>query len=112
MSVRSTPFLMWYDDSPKLSLGNKIADAIDAYYQRFRTHPTLVLVNEAELTEVAGVAVRSATNVRRHTYWVGLDESTEPTASPVPQPLPVTSPSPATNRRAGAASGRAVSRRR
>lgn len=77
MDVQSPPFLVWYDDNPKITVTQKIEAAIAAYGHRFRgVQPTLVLVNEAEVTELQGVEVRSATNVRRHTYWVGLDEQT------------------------------------
>jgi hypothetical protein len=70
----SAPFLMWYDDNPKLPVAKKIEDAIGAYRHRWPSStPTLVLVNEAEVTEVAGVEVRGVVTVRRNTVWVGLD---------------------------------------
>jgi len=69
----STLFLMWYDDNPKLTVAMKIEDAIGAYRNRFRTVPTLVLVNEEDVIEVEGVQVRGVTTVRRNTVWVGLD---------------------------------------
>ncbi len=72
MLAKSPPFLMWYDDNPKLSIDKKIADAIAAYSDRFSgVKPTLVLVNEAEITEFTGVQVRGVATVCRHTYWVG-----------------------------------------
>jgi hypothetical protein len=44
---------MWYDDDPKVPINRKIAAAIEAYKTRFPgVQPTLVLVNEAELTTV------------------------------------------------------------
>jgi len=71
----STPFLMWYDDNPKLSVAMKIEDAIGAYRNRFpSTAPTLVLVNDSEVTQVAGVEVRGVNTVHRNTVWVGLDQ--------------------------------------
>ncbi|MEI7770814.1 MAG: hypothetical protein WCI67_12525 [Chloroflexales bacterium] len=70
----STLFLMWYDDNPKLTVAMKIEDAIGAYRSRFSgTAPTLVLVNEEDVIEVAGVQVRGVATVRRNTVWVGLD---------------------------------------
>ncbi len=84
----STPFLMWYDDNPKLSVARKIEDAIGAYRHRFpQTTPTLVLVNEAEVTEVVGVEVRGMATVHRNTVWVGLEREEIPTpmSSPSPQ---------------------------
>lgn len=74
MLAKSPPFLMWYDDNPKLSVAHKIDEAIEAYADRLGVRPTLVLVNEAELTDHPGVAVRAVTTVRRNTYWVGQEE--------------------------------------
>jgi hypothetical protein len=102
MATKSPPFLMWYDDSPRLSTARKIEEAMAAYSYRFGgTQPTLVLVNAEDLTSIAGVEVRGAANVRRNTFWVG-QESNEPipvstppaTAPPVPA-----SPATATRRR-------------
>jgi hypothetical protein len=74
MLAKSPPFLMWYDDNPKLSVARKIEDAIAAYSDRFRgVKPTLVLMNEEEVTQVAGVVVRGVNTVRRNTYWVGQE---------------------------------------
>ena len=71
-SRRQLPFLMWYDDNPKVPINRKIAAAIEAYKSRFPgVQPTLVLVNEAELTTVEGVTVRAMPTVSRNTYWVG-----------------------------------------
>lgn len=77
MRTPSPPFLVWYDDNPRLSVAQKIEDAINAYRRRFNgVHPTLVLVNEEEpIPEVTGVQVRGAVNVRRNTYWVGRVEA-------------------------------------
>ncbi|MEI8308629.1 MAG: hypothetical protein WCF99_16335 [Chloroflexales bacterium] len=69
----SALFLMWYDDNPKLTVAMKIEDAMGAYRNRFRTVPTLVLVNEEDVVDVVGVEVRGVTTVRRNTVWVGLD---------------------------------------
>ncbi|HMQ32673.1 MAG TPA: hypothetical protein PKD53_18220 [Chloroflexaceae bacterium] len=74
MSAKSPPFLMWYDDNPKLSVAHKIEEAMAAYADRLGVRPTLVLVNEAELTELPGIAVRSMATVRRNTFWVGQEE--------------------------------------
>jgi hypothetical protein len=74
MLAKSPPFLMWYDDNPKLSVARKIEDAIAAYSDRFRgVKPTLVLMNEEEVTQVAGMVVRGVNTVRRNTYWVGQE---------------------------------------
>jgi hypothetical protein len=69
---RSPPFLMWYDDNPKTPFPDKITAAIAAYVKRFRgAQPTLVLVNEADAVELAGVTVRGVVTVQRNTILVG-----------------------------------------
>ncbi len=74
MLAKSPPFLMWYDDNPKLSVVKKVEDAIAAYSDRFHgVKPTLVLMNEEEVTQIAGVVVRGVSTVRRNTYWVGQE---------------------------------------
>jgi hypothetical protein len=76
--LKSPPFLMWYDDNPKLTITRKIEDAIHAYSARFQgVKPTLVLVNEEEITEYKGVQVRGAITIRRNTIWVGQEEARE-----------------------------------
>jgi hypothetical protein len=69
---KSPPFLMWYDDNPKIPFADKIAAAMQAYVKRFRgAQPTLVLVNEADAVELAGVTVRGVITVQRNTILVG-----------------------------------------
>ncbi|WP_322814004.1 hypothetical protein [Chloroflexus sp.] len=69
---RQPPFLMWYDDNPKTPVVRKITEAIEAYKARFPgVQPTLVLVNEAEVTTIEGITVRAMPTVNRNTYWVG-----------------------------------------
>lgn len=76
MHPKTPPFLMWYDDNPKLPVAHKIADAIAAYNHRWpNVRPTLILVNEQELTEYAGVRVEGVATVGRNTIWVGQEAS-------------------------------------
>lgn len=68
-------YLMWYDDNPKVPVGNKIEAAIEAYTQRFRgSTPNLVLVNESEVIEHTGIKVCGVSHVRRNNFWVGFDD--------------------------------------
>lgn len=71
-------YLAWFDDSPKKAVELKIEEAIEAYVQRFHRRPNVVLVNEADRAEVAGVAVRSESFIRRYNFWVGREESAKP----------------------------------
>lgn len=70
-------FLMWYDDSPKVSLGHKIDAAVEAYIDRFNLVPNIVLMNEDDLVEHTDIVVRGASNIRRNNFWVGLEEQVE-----------------------------------
>ncbi|MFV9504909.1 MAG: hypothetical protein AB4911_10140 [Oscillochloridaceae bacterium umkhey_bin13] len=94
MVVSRAPFLMWYDDSPKLATTTKVADAIAAYHTRFRLPPNLVLVNEADLVRVEGLEVRAAPTIHRHTFWVGRDLPPDAPAEAPPLPAPAPPPAP------------------
>ena len=87
MTLKTPPFLMWYDDNPKLPIASKIEDAIACYADRLGVRPTLVLVNEAELTEFPGIEVRAAVTVRRNTYWVGQGDRPETPVAVAPAPI-------------------------
>ncbi len=63
-------YLGWYDDSRR-PVEQKIAEAIDAYIDRFKMHPTIVLVNEADLVAVDGILVRGEDYIRRNNFWIG-----------------------------------------
>jgi hypothetical protein len=70
-------YLAWFDDHPKKELKYKITEAIYAYEDRFGTRPNVVLVNEAQTTDmpVDGVQVVSRSYVRKHNFWVGIEEA-------------------------------------
>jgi hypothetical protein len=73
---------MWYDDNPKVTVSQKIAEAIEAYTSRFRgTTPNLVLVNEADVVSVDGIEVRGVSTIRRNTIWVGHERVREEIAA-------------------------------
>lgn len=78
---KEPPFLMWYDDNPKVATDAKIAAAISAYRERFRgAIPNLVLLNDEDLPLVGeiGIKVQATHTVRRNTFWIGLER--EPVA--------------------------------
>jgi hypothetical protein len=72
-------FLLWYDDSPKTPVADKIQAAIAAYARRFQARPSLVLVNVVDYMERTDILVRSARTVQPNTFWVGLDDADRPT---------------------------------
>lgn len=72
-------YLLWYDDNPKLSLRDKIDDAIDAYRRRFRSAPNVVFVHESVVLESTNnIQIQCADFVRPNTFWVGRYHDTPP----------------------------------
>jgi len=69
-------YLGWWDDNPKKASSVKITEAIDAYMDRFRTRPNVVLVNEADSNagEFSGVNIRVESYIRKNNFWVGFEE--------------------------------------
>lgn len=70
-------YMMWFDDSKKSQV-DKIAEAVAAYRNHFRTPPNLVLVNAEEVVEAPGVTVRPASYVRKFNIWVGWEDRHDP----------------------------------
>jgi hypothetical protein len=68
-------YLLWYDDNVKKAAKLKIEEAIDAYTDRFKSRPNVVLVNEADCTEIQGMLVRSEGYIRRNNFWVGWEDA-------------------------------------
>lgn len=69
-------YLGWFDDNPKKAVSLKIEEAIDAYMDRFKVRPNVVLVNEADRADISGINVRSEGYIRRNNFWVGWEEAT------------------------------------
>jgi hypothetical protein len=70
-------YLLWYDDNAKKAPQIKIAEAIGAYTDRFKSKPNVVLVNEADRAEIQGMLVRSEDFIRRNNFWVGWEDATK-----------------------------------
>jgi len=74
-------FFVWYDDTPKKLVVDKIQEAIAAYVTRFATRPSLVLVNAVDDIEMTDVLVRVERTVQPNTFWVGHEDEVKlPTA--------------------------------
>jgi hypothetical protein len=67
-------YLGWFDDNPKKPAQAKIAEACAAYLARFGVRANIVLVNAADLVEVAGVAVRTVGYIRVNNFWIGRED--------------------------------------
>src|SRR5690242_10959280 len=70
-------FFIWYDDTPKKPVVEKIDAAIAAYVERFKTRPNLVLVNALDYLELADVVVRSGRTVQPNSFRVGHEEGAD-----------------------------------
>lgn len=67
-------YLVWYDADARRTVGEKIQDASAAYIRRFSAAPNLVLVNAADITELAEIEVRAERTVQPHHFWVGRSD--------------------------------------
>ena len=70
-------FLGWFDDTRKKDPGEKIAEAVERYVAKYGAQPTLCLVNEADMTTLPGLEVKSAPFIRPNHFWVGTSEPQE-----------------------------------
>ncbi len=75
---KSMQYFIWYDDTPKKPVVEKIDAAIAAYIERFKARPNLLLVNAIDYLEVADMTVRSERTVQPNSFWVGQEDSAEP----------------------------------
>jgi hypothetical protein len=77
-------FFVWYDDRPKTLVVDKIQAAVTAYAERFKTRPSLVLVNAIDYVEMPAdsyrnvdLLVRSELTVQPNTFWVQHEGSSK-----------------------------------
>ena len=70
-------YFVWYDDSPKKLVGDKIEEAIAAYVARFARRPSLVLVNVADHMELPHVLVRTERTVQPNSFWLGHEDTVD-----------------------------------
>jgi hypothetical protein len=70
-------YFVWYDDSPKKPVAEKIQEAIAAYVTRFAIQPSLLLVNAVDHMELTDMLVRSERTVQPNTFWLGYEEIAE-----------------------------------
>ncbi len=66
-------FLLWYDDTKKKPVEEKILEGIERYIERFGETPNLCLVNPSQAVQAQGIIVRPTTYVRPNNYWIGIE---------------------------------------
>ena len=78
--------MLWFDDSPNLSLKNKIEKAVIYYRQKYRREPNLCLIHPTMiendkskdgvmvLDSMDGLTVRSYRPVLPGHLWIGIED--------------------------------------
>ena len=70
--------MLWFDNDPKLALGDKISKAADYYQSKYRQMPNLCFVHPSMLTDIrtqAGtVTVCTNTAIQPHHVWIGFTQ--------------------------------------
>ncbi len=66
-------FLLWFDDTKKKPVEEKISEGISRYVERFGEAPNICLVNPSELVSAKGLLIRPAAYVRPNYYWIGVE---------------------------------------
>jgi len=68
--------LLWFDDSPRLSLADKVVDAVRHYREKFGRSPNVCYVHPSTMTDAkaapAEVRVVTSTTVQPNHFWVGV----------------------------------------
>jgi hypothetical protein len=71
--------LLWFDDSARTTLEERVRPAAARYKQKFGRSPTAVLVNPgtpgAETDTVDGIQVVPSRQVMTHYFWLGEDDA-------------------------------------
>src|SRR5690242_15118304 len=67
-------YLVWYDDSPKKSVQEKIDEAIDRFQDRFGFAPDQCLVSDGLDVQHPHLTVRPVRYVRPHYFQVGCED--------------------------------------
>ncbi len=71
-------FLLWFDDTKKKPVEEKILEGVQRYVERFGQTPNVCLVNPGEAVQANGITVRPTAYVRPNNYWLGVEAASEP----------------------------------
>jgi hypothetical protein len=76
--------LLWFDDDPVRTVGDKVGRAVLRYQQKYGHKPDVCYVHPAHLSDnesnVAEVKVLPAKSVLPHHFWLGIESQSEPQA--------------------------------
>jgi hypothetical protein len=71
--VSNTTFLVWFDDSKRSTVEDKINDARHSYQKRYGAPANVVYVHPSQVTEVKGIEVKGRKETQHDTFWVGVE---------------------------------------
>ena len=74
-------FLLWYDDTKKKPVEEKILEGVQRYIYRFGETPNVCLVHPSETVQASGMVIRQASYVRPNYYWIGVEAEAEQKAA-------------------------------
>jgi len=66
-------YMMWMDDNPKKSIGDKVREGAAAYEQHFRHAPLVVCVSLATVVEGTPLQVQPLPTVQVNNFWFGME---------------------------------------
>jgi len=67
--------MMWFDNSPKTPLANKIVQASGYYRKKYGNNPNVCFVNPSMLVEpvddLENITIRPLNSILRWHFWIG-----------------------------------------
>jgi hypothetical protein len=76
MEMEMKTGLLWFDDSPRMSLADKVVDAVRRYEEKFGRSPNVCYVHPSAVvgaqTPSMGVRVVVCSGVQPNHFWVGV----------------------------------------
>lgn len=73
-------FFCWFNDDKRMSLAQKISQAIAAYTERYDIRPNIVLTcpaDAAQLSRLEGAVIQGRQHIRPGYYWIAWDPAYE-----------------------------------
>jgi hypothetical protein len=70
--------MLWFDNTPNVTLKNRIEKAVNYYRKKYHREPNLCLINPAMLEkngpEIGQLTVRSYSHILPGHLWIGVEE--------------------------------------
>ncbi len=65
--------MMWMDDNPKKSIGDKVREGAAAYEQRFHHAPLVVCVSPTTTLDDTTLKVQPLPTIQKDNFWFGME---------------------------------------